>query len=50
MNRHFKKRQMIVSGIVEKDLYFEAEIKDNNDAVVDKVIIYKRTGRIRSIY
>jgi hypothetical protein len=36
--------------IAEKNLYFEAEILDQNGALVDKAIVDKRTGRIRSIY
>ncbi len=36
--------------IEEKDLYFEAEILDRNGTLIDKAIIDKRTGRIRSIY
>jgi hypothetical protein len=36
--------------IEEKDLYFEVELLDKHDAVVDKAIVDKRTGRIRSIY
>jgi hypothetical protein len=48
--KHFKKNDMVIGEIIEKDLYFEAEIRDGKDAVVDKVIVDKRTGRIRSIY
>lgn len=36
-------------AIVEKDLYFEVEILDMKDKPVDRVIVDKRTGRIRSI-
>jgi hypothetical protein len=39
-----------VGKIVEKDLYFEAEILGRNDQVIDRQIVDKRTGRIRSIY
>lgn len=38
-----------VGRIVEKAGYFEAEILDRNNKVVDRVIIHKRSGRIRSI-
>ncbi len=36
--------------IEERPLFFEAEILSKDGALVDKVIIDKRTGRIRSIY
>jgi len=39
-----------ISNIRERRGFFEAEIKDKNDIVVDIVIVDKRTGRIRSIY
>jgi len=38
-----------VGKIVEKSGYFEAEILDKGDKLVDRVIIHKRSGRIRSI-
>ncbi len=44
-------RQGLSAGNVEeKACYFEAEILDKEKAVVDKVIVDKRSGRIRSIY
>jgi hypothetical protein len=39
-----------VGKIVAKDLYFEAEILDRNGKLIDREIVDKRTGRIRSIY
>jgi hypothetical protein len=39
-----------VGKILEKDLYFEAEILGRNDRLIDRQIVDKRTGRIRSIY
>lgn len=39
-----------VGTIREKASFFEAEIIDRNGAMVDLVIVDKRTGRIRSIY
>lgn len=39
-----------VGKILEKDLYFEAEILGQNNKLIDKEIVDKRTGRIRSIY
>jgi hypothetical protein len=39
-----------VGGVEEKKWYFEAEILDQDKKVTDKVIVDKRSGRIRSIY
>jgi len=50
LKKHFEKRDIVIGEIIEKELYFEAEIKDRKNMVIDKVIIDKRTGRIRSIY
>lgn len=50
LNEYFSKRNVKVGKITERQLYFEAEITDKNNKVVDVVIIDKRTGRIRSIY
>ena len=50
LKKHFSKKDVVIGEIVEKELYFEAEIRDNKGMVIDKVIVDKRTGRIRSIY
>ncbi|MEW6109689.1 MAG: hypothetical protein AB1632_11060 [Nitrospirota bacterium] len=50
LNNFFKGKKIQIGEIREKDLFFEAEIKDRNNNIIDKVIIDKRTGRIRSIY
>lgn len=39
-----------IVNIREKRFFFEAEIRDKKNNLVDIVIIDKRTGRIRSIY
>jgi hypothetical protein len=36
--------------IEEKNWYFEADVLDRNGLLADRVIVDKRTGRIRSIY
>ncbi len=46
----FADRAVTIGEISEKDLYYEAEVLDKNGKIVDKVIVDKRTGRIRSIY
>lgn len=39
-----------IGKIVKKENYFDAEILDRNNRIVDRVIVDRRTGRIRSIY
>ena len=36
--------------IAEKDAYFEAEILTKDDVLVDKILVDKKTGWMRSIY
>ena len=48
--KHFANKDVIIGEVVEKELYFEADIMDRKQAVIDKVIVDKRTGRVRSIY
>ena len=50
MKKYFAGKDLIIGEVVEKELYFEADIMDRNKTVIDKVIVDKRTGRIRSIY
>ena len=50
LKRHFAKKDVYIGEIVEKELYFEAEISDSSNSIIDRVIVDKRTGRIRSIY
>jgi len=47
---YFAKKNVRIGEIKEKELYFEAEIRDKNDNLIDKVAVDKRTGRVRSIY
>lgn len=39
-----------INNIKERKWFFEAEIRDKENKLIDVVIIDKRTGRIRSIY
>lgn len=39
-----------IHRVIESPLFYQAEIFNNKGVLVDKVIIDKRTGRIRSIY
>ena len=50
LKEYFSKKDVRIGEIRERKLYFEADILDKDNRVVDKVIVDKRTGRIRSIY
>lgn len=38
-----------VGKVIEKPDYFEAEVLDKDNIMINRVIIHKRSGRIRSI-
>ena len=42
--------KMSTGKIEERELFFEVEIVNKDGTLIDKVIVDKRTGRIRSIY
>lgn len=50
LEKFYGEKGLWVGSIKERELLFEAEVLDRNNKLVDKVIIDKRTGRIRSIY
>ena len=47
---YFSKKNVKIGEIKEQELFFEAEIRDGKNNLIDKVIVDKRTGRIRSTY
>jgi hypothetical protein len=47
---YFSRRDVRIGDLRERELFFEADMRDRRGALVDKVIIDKRTGRIRSMY
>jgi len=47
---YFSKKNVTIGEIRDKDIYFEADILDRSGKIIDKVVVDKRTGRIRSIY
>jgi len=47
---YFSKKNVKIGEIREQELFFEAEIRDGKNNLIDKVIVDKRTGRIRSTY
>lgn len=50
LQEYFKNEPVVIGKIKERKLFFEAEIKDKNNNLIDVVIVDRRTGRIRSIY
>ena len=47
---YFSGKEYAVSGVVEKKWGFRADILDKEGRVVDRVMIDRRSGRIRSLY
>jgi len=47
---YFSPQKATIGEIKEKEWFFEAEIRDRQNNTIGRVIIDKRTGRIRSIY
>jgi hypothetical protein len=50
LNDYYLRRSMRIGPLRENQFYFEADILDRNNRLMDRVIIDKRSGRIRSIY
>lgn len=49
-NAYFAGQNVTISDITEKPWRFEASVNNQNGELVDRVIIDKRSGRVRSIY
>jgi hypothetical protein len=47
---YFEKKKVKLGEVKEKEYFFEAEVFDRDGRLIDKVIVDKRTGRVRSIY
>ena len=45
----YRDEDLVVGQISERPLYFEASVKHKDGRLVDRVIVDKRSGRIRSI-
>lgn len=50
LENYFTGRNVTIGPFRERPMFFEAEIFDRSGKAVDKVIVHKRSGRIRSIY
>jgi hypothetical protein len=49
LEAYFDGEDLVVGKVSERPLYFEASIKHKDGRLVDRVIVDKRSGRIRSI-
>lgn len=47
---HFSGQNVTVSDIIEKKWCYQADVKNRSGSVIDRVMVDKRFGRIRSIY
>jgi hypothetical protein len=50
MKEYFPDKDYKIGKLKNKDFYFEADVTDKHGRVIDRVIIDKRSGRIRSVY
>lgn len=48
--QYFEGQDVTVSDVADKQWRYEADIRDKQGAVIDRVMIDKRSGRIRSLY
>lgn len=46
---YFAGQDVTIGPLQERRMFFEAEIRDRQGNVVDRVIVHRRSGRIRSI-
>jgi hypothetical protein len=49
LEAYYDSDDLVVGKVSERPLYFEASIKHKDGRLVDRVIVDKRSGRIRSI-
>jgi hypothetical protein len=50
MAQYYHGRDVRIGPIIERDLFYQADVRDRRGALVDKIILDKRTGRLRSTY
>lgn len=50
LTEYFSGGRASIGRLVEKETYFEAEVLNPRGILVDRVIVDKRSGRIRSTY
>ncbi len=49
LREYYMNADVKIGKVKERQGFFETEIRDKNDKLIDVVIVDKRTGRIRSI-
>ena len=49
LEEFYSESDVKIGKVSERSAYFEAEVLDRNNRLKDRVIIHKRSGRIRSI-
>jgi hypothetical protein len=50
LEEFYADEDVVIGKVTERELHFEAEVKDKDGDLVDRVIVDRRSGRIRSIY
>jgi hypothetical protein len=50
MGQYYQGREVRIGPVVERDIFYQADVRDSRGVLIDKVIIDKRTGRMRSTY
>lgn len=51
LEKYFEGQDVVIGPVTRRGRWhFQAEIRDRDNALLDRVVIDKRTGRIRSLY
>ena len=50
LEKFFEGQEVVIGAITPRGRHFLADILDKDKKIIDRVIIDKRTGRIRSLY
>ena len=50
LDKFFEGKDVTMATITEQEMFFKADITDKEGKLVDRVIIHKHSGRIRSIF
>jgi hypothetical protein len=50
LREYFAREETAIGPVRERKWFFEAEIRDKDGNLIDRVAVDKRTGRIRSMF
>lgn len=50
LRQYYSGQDATISGVTENPWHFQADVLDKDGKVIDRVIIDKRSGRVRSIF